>query len=319
MKMKLIISATIALMSTQAFCADLRDASFENSSKASKFTMEQGQSTLDETIKIADVTAEKLKALISKNVASTARTSAQVGRAIINISDVSKPVFRFTGDGLAMVFKLSGQTTDASLDASKKLIVLLDPTSDVTGDVLSAVFKKLFEGSEISSDVYSKIAEQLAKGTEVTNQVATKIIRILANVFEAPLDLTSNASEQLSELLTKGSVSSSKVTTKIVGKENIEAGFRLTGDGISLTSKGVGAVFYVMTKGVTGISQLFQQNKEEIQKAVERNDQDTLAGLRELIRAEIENSIEDGDVINQLLSDADLDHYIELRLAVTEE
>lgn len=316
---KTIIMTWIALMSTQAFSADLRDASFNASSKASKYTMDKGEITLDETIKIADITAEKLKSLLSKSIQSTADASMNIGRAIVKVSEVSRPVFKITADGLAMVFKVSGQTADASLDVSKKLIILLDPSSKATGRVLSDIFEELSKGTEISSDVSSKILKELSKGTDVTSEVINKILEILGKVFEKPLDLSSDASDKIGELLIKGSETGTNVTNKVIGKENIEAGFKLTGDGISLTSKGISAAFYVITKGVTGLTQLFELHKEEIEKAVERNDQDTLAGLREIIRAEINKSIEGGEVINQLLSDEDIDQYIELRLEASAE
>ncbi|MDD4975804.1 MAG: hypothetical protein PHY93_15710 [Bacteriovorax sp.] len=316
MKNKIIITV-IALMSTQAFAADLRDASFKVSSNATKITIAQGQSSVDGTMKAADFTGEKLDALLSKRLASTAKSSASIGRSIIQVSQVSKPVFKLTGKGLAMVFKLSGQSADQSLNASKKLILLLDPSSKASGRALEFIFDKLSDGSEISSDVSSKILKPLSKGTEISSDVSTEILKVLAKVFAKPLDLTSDAIGKISEILFKASSKGSEISTKVTGKNNLDAGLELTGNGISLTSKGIGAIFYFISKGTTGITELFDLNKEEIQKAVERNDQDTLAGLRDLIRAEINKSIEGGEVINQLLTDEDLDLYVELRLSVS--
>lgn len=317
MKKKIIITA-LALISTQAFCADFRDASLIGSSNTSDFVMEKGASSMDGTMKIADLTAEKLKALISNQLASTGKASAQVARAIVQLSDISQPVFKITGDGLAMAFRVSGQTANQSLDASKKLLVIMDPTLKVSGKALAKVLEKMFEGSYQSSKASSKIFDLISKESRISSDVTNKILEILAKTFEKPLEMSSDATDKINDLLTKGSETGSDVSTKVIGKKNIEAGFELSGEGLSLTSKGIGAVFYVITKGVTGISHIFERNKEEIQKAVERNDQETLAGLRELIRAEINASIENGETLNQLLSDADIDQYIELRLAAEE-
>lgn len=314
MKKKIIIT-TIALMSTQAYSADLRDASLKGSSKTSEFAMKKGASSLDNTMKIADLTAGKLEALISKQLESTGKASAQVARAIVQLSDISQPVFKFTGAGLAMAFKVSGQTADQSLDASKKLLLIMDPTLKVSGKALSKILEKLFEGSFNSSKVSSEIIDIISKESQISSDVTNKILEFLAETFEKPLELSSDATDKINELLTKGSETGSDISTKVIGKKNIDAGFELSSEGTSLTSKGVGAIFYVITKGVTGISQLFERNKEEIQKAVERNDKETLAGLRDLIRAEINGSIENGETLNKLLSDDDIDQYIELRLA----
>lgn len=317
MKKKIIITA-LALISTQAFCADFRDASLKGSSKASDFTMKKGGSSIDGTMKIADLTAGKLKALISKQLESTGKASAQVARAIVQLSDISQPVFKITGDGLALAFQVSGQTADQTLDASKKLLIIMDPTLEVTGKALSKALEELLKGSFQSSQASSKIIDLISKESRISSDVTNKILEILAKTFEKPLELSSDATAKINDLLTKGSVTGTDVSNKVIGKKNIEAGFELSSEGLSLTSKGIGAVFYVITKGVTGISQLFERNKEEIQKAVERNDQETLAGLRDLIRAEINVSIENGETLNQLLSDEDIDQYIELRLAVEE-
>lgn len=317
MKNKIIIAA-IALMSTQAFAADLRDASFKASTNVSNIATDKGKSSIDQTMKVADATAKNLKALISKQMASSTKASGHIGRAIVKVSEVSKPVFKLTGKGIAMAFELSGQTAEASFDVTKKLVILLDPSSEATGEALSFIFEKMSDGTEISSDVSSKIIKPLSKGTEISSDVSTKILEILSKVLDKPLELTSDGISQITRLLSKASDASSKVTNAVIGEDNIENGLDLTGNGISLTSKGIGSVFYVITKGVTGITELFELNKEEIQKAVERNDQDTLAGLRELIRAEINKTIDGGEVLNQLLSDTDLDMYIELRLQASE-
>lgn len=353
MKTKVIITL-IALMSTQAFSADLRDASFKASSKVSNFTLDKGKSSINETLKVADITAEKMKGLLSKNLASTANVSKTLGKAIVDVSEFSKPVFKITGEGLAIVFKASGEAADQTLDASKKLVLLLDPASKVTGNALEYIFEKLLDGSEVSSKVSTKILDPLSEGTtqasdvstkllkiiakaleplsketEISSDVTKKILVVIAEALEKPLDATSdaiakiskillkateNGSESVGKLITKGSETGTKVTDKVIGRKNAIAGLELTGKGISLTSKGIGSIFYLITKGVTGITEIFEMNKEEIQKAVERNDQETLAGLKEYIRAEINSSIDNGDVINQLLTDEDLDAYIELRL-----
>lgn len=300
MKKHIIITA-IALMSTQAFAADFRDASLKGSTDVSNLTINQGKSSIDQTKKIADVTAKHMKALISKNLASSTKASGAVGRAIVEVSQVSKPVFQLTAKGLAMVFDLTVQGSESSYAVTKKIVILLDPSSEASGKALSFILKKMSVGSEVSSDVTSKVLE------------------ILGKVLEKPLDLTSDGISEISKLLSKGSEASSEVANHVIGEENIENGLKLTGNGISLTSKGIGSVFYLMTKGITGITELFQLNKEEIQKAVERNDQETLAGLRELIRAEIVQAIDGGEVLNDLLSDEDLDMYIELRLQAADE
>jgi len=318
MKKKIIISA-IALLSTQAFSADLRDASFKGSSKASDYVMGTAASSIEKTMKIADLTAVKLEALISKGMESTGKASAQSAKAIVQLSEVSQPVFKITAEGLALVFKLSGQTAVESLEVSKKLIILMDPSLKVSGKALAKILENLFDASSVSSEVSSKILDQISKQSEVSSEVSSKIIEILSKNFEKPLEMSSDATIQIMKVLSKGSELSSDVSNKVIGKKNIEAGFELSGQGISLTSKGIGAVFYVITKGITGISQLFDRNKEEIQKAVERNDQETLAGLRDLIRAEINIAIENGETINQLLTDEDLELYIEARLAAEEE
>jgi hypothetical protein len=314
MKKQVIITA-IALMSTQAFSSDLRDASFKGTSKSSDFTTKQGESTVDATLKAANFTGEQLNALISKRLASTAKSSASVGRALVQVSEVSKPVFQFTGKGLAMVFELSGKAAMTSLEGSKKLVILLDPSSKVSGRVLEYILDRMSDGSELSSDVSTKILKPLSKGTEASSELSSKLIKLFAETFKEPLDSTTNVLERISDLMSKGTTKGSELSTNVTGEKNLEAGSKITGKGISLTSKGIAAIFYFISKGTTGITQLFDMNKEEIQQAVERQDQETLAGLKEVIRDEINKSIEGGEVINQLLTDADLDAFIDLKLA----
>lgn len=293
---KMTALALLTLLSTQAFSAQVRDASLQMSSKASEQILDAGKSSVDATISVADFTADKLKAFISKNFASSIEASGKIGDAIVKISEVSKPVFRLTADGIAMVFDVSANAGEISLKASEKLVVLLDPSL------------------EISSDVLIELLKQLSKGSELSSEITEKILIVLGEVLEKPFEYTDITLEKLSKILTKGSEASSEVTEFILGAENVKNGLELSGRGISLTSEGIFAALYFVTKSVSAISDIFEVNREEIEKAVERNDQDTLVGLRELIRSEIEKSVNGGEALNQLLSDNDLDFYIEARL-----
>lgn len=293
---KMTIATLIALIATQPFAADIRDASLNTSSKASEVILDAGKSSVDATVDIADFSAEKLKAFISKNFASSIEASGKIGEAIVKLSEVSQPVFRLTADGIAMVFEASEATGEQTLKASEKLVVLLDPTLEVSGDIIIELLKNLSKGSELSSDVIEKI------------------LVFLGDVLEKPFELTDMTLDQFYKIITKGSESSSEVSKAVLGEDNLDNGLELTGKGISLTSEGIFAALYFVTKSVTAISNIFEVNREEIERAVERNDQDTLAGLREMIRAEIEKNIEGGKTLNQLLSDNDLDFYIEAKL-----
>lgn len=316
MKKTTMITVLTLLSTSQVFASEMRDASLKASSKASDKVLEKGGSTVDATVKVADMTAGRLRQLISEKLQSSFDGTAKVGRAVVKLSEVSKPAFQLTAKGVAMVFDVSAKAGEVSLDATKKVYVLLEPSSNASKKVLEVILDQISKGSEVSSDVSGKILDPLSKGTELSSEVTDKIIEVLSKVLEKPFELTGNALEKVSELASKGSEASTDVSNKVIGKENIEAGLNITGDGISLTSKGIGGVFYLITKGVTGLSDLFGMNKEEIQKAVEREDQETLAGLREMIRADINNELVDGELINALLSDADLDQYIEIRLAL---
>ncbi len=298
---KMTIATLIALIAVQPFAADIRDASLNVSSKASEVILDAGKSSVDATVDVADFSAEKLKAFISKNFASSIEASGKIGDAIVKLSEVSQPVLRLTADGIAMVFEVSEKSGAQTLKASEKLVVLLDPTLEVTGDVLIELLKQLSKGSELSSDV-----------TE-------KILVFLGDVLEKPFEITNMTLDEVHKILTRASEGSSEVSKAVLGEDNLDNGLELTGRSISLTSQGIFAALYFVTKSVSAISNIFDTNREEIEKAVERNDQDTLAGLRELIRAEIEKSIEGGKTLNQLLSDNDLDFYIEAKLMADKE
>lgn len=331
MNSKMIITI-IALMSTTAFAADLRDASFKGSTNVGNFISNKAEMSLAQTKKIADITAENLKELISKNLALSAKGTDQTAKVIMNIADVSKPAFKLTSKGIALSFKISAKGADLSTEASKEIMVLLDPSSKASGDAITFILKNLFKGSELTYDASEPLlkisSKELGKMLNISSEgsvdgtdITVKIVEVLNKILNKPLALSSDALGAINDLITKSMDVSSDVSTdvsnKVIGKKNIANGFELSGNGISLTSKGVGAMFYVITKGVTAITNIFELNKEEIQKAVERNDQEMLAGLREAIRAEINKAIDNGETLNSLLSDADLDNYIELRLAAS--
>lgn len=287
----------IAVMSTPALALEARDASLNVSSKASESVINVSDRATMGTIKAAESVADVLNALISRHFASSIEASGKIGEAIVKVSAFSRPVIKLTGDGLAMVFEVSQNSGAQTLKASEKLVLLLDPTLKVSGEALSAILEQLTKGSELSSEVSDKILE----------------------IFARPLELTGQTLEKLFEFLTKGSELSTDVSDKVLGRENVRKGGQLLGEGISLTSQGTIAALYFVSKSVTGISHIFDANREEIEKAVERNDQDTLAGLRELIRQEIRNEVQGGDVLEKLLSDQDLDMYINARLMIDAE
>lgn len=288
---KMTTVALLTLLSLNTVAADLRDATLQGTSDSVNFTLDKANSSFKATVDAAEVTAEKLKGFISKNFASSIEASGKIGEMVVKITDISEPVIDLTNEGLVLVFK-------ASKTSAEKLYILLEPSSDVTSDILVEVLKHASEGSESASELVSKIVE------------------FLSETFQKPLELTEMTVEQLLELVSKASEGSTKIANGVLGEENVENAFELTGKGISVTSQGISAALYFVTKTVSGISRIFDVYREEIQQAVEREDKDTLAGVRDMIRAEIEKEVEGGKTLNQIISDEALDVYIEAQLAL---
>lgn len=298
---KMTAAALLTLIALQANAVEMRDASLGASSKVSEAIYDAGQSVTDETIKIADFTGEHLKAFISKNLQSSYRASDKIAKEIVKLSEVSKPAFRLTGKGLAMVFEVSGKATKKGLDVSKKIYIFLEPTLEQTGEFLMEIIELAFEGTSEASELITDINE------------------FLSRVLEKPLDITTMTLEEIAKLVEKASKQSTKVSEFLLGAENLEKGLEYSGKGISLTSDGIGAAFYLVSQATTGISQLFdfdRKEREQIEQMVERNDKEGLAGLRDLIRYNINENINNGQDLNALLDDNAVDAYIKLRLTV---
>jgi hypothetical protein len=283
--------ALIALLAMNTMSADLRDATLKGTSDSVNFTLDKAKSSFEKTVDVAEVSAEALKGFISKNFASSIDASGKIGEMVVKVTEVSEPVIELTNEGLALSFK-------ASRSSAEKLYILLEPSSEVSADVLVEVLKHASKGSESASDLVSNILE------------------FMTEKFAKPLELTEMTVEELLELVSKASEGSTKIANGVLGEENVENAFELTGKGISVTSQGLSAALYFVTKSVSGISRIFDVYREEIQQAVERNDKDTLAGVRDMIRAEIEKDIEGGKTLNQLISDDALNVYIEAQLAL---
>ncbi|AYF43402.1 MULTISPECIES: hypothetical protein [Halobacteriovorax] len=298
---KMTATALLTLIALQANAVEMRDASLGASSKVSEAIYDAGKSATDETVKVADFTGEQLEAFISKNLQSSYRASETIAKQIVKLSEVSKPAFRLTGKGLAMVFEVSGDATKAGLDVSKKIYIFLEPTLEQTGEFLMEIIELAFEG------------------TSEASELITDINRFLSEVFEKPLDITTMTLEEIAKLVEKASEQSTKVSEFLLGAENLEKGIEYTGEGISLTSNGIGAAFYLVSQATTGISQLFDFNRkerEQIEQMVERGDVEGLAGLRDLIRHNINENIANGEDLNALLDDNAVDAYIKLKLTV---
>ncbi len=298
---RMTAAALLTLIALQVNASDLRDASLGASSKVSEAIYDAGKSATDETIEVADFTGEHLKAFISKNLESSYKASEKIAKHIVKLSEVSKPAFRLTADGIAMVFEVSAKGTAKGMEVSKKIYIFLEPTLEQTGDLLLEILDFAFDGTSEASDLLSDISE------------------FLSRVLEKPLDLTQMTVEEIVELIAKASEQSTKVSEFLLGAENLEKGIEYTGKGISLTSNGIGAAFYLVSKATTGISQLFDFNRkerEQIEQMIERNDVEGLAGLRELIRYNINENIKNGEDLNALLDDNTIDAYIKLRLTV---
>ena len=308
---KMTLAILIAVTTTQVFSAAFRDSTLKGTSVASETIIEHGESTFDQTLTSADLVAEQLNALISKNMVSSFEATGKLGQAIVDLSQFSKPVFRFTADGLAMVFEATKSSGGETLEASKKLIVLLDPTLQFSKEILYDIFKGMSKGTGYSSDISRLLIELLEEPVNLSTSTFRKIYEIL----QTPIDFSTMTGRELGQLISKVTKGTSDLTNSIVGKQNIDAGANLSSEGVSLTSKGIGAALYFVTEAITGITGIFQFNREEIQNAVDRNDQDILDSLKEQIRAEINKSVEQGEELNQLISDADLDFYIVALLA----
>jgi hypothetical protein len=288
---RLTKAALITLLAFNAMSADLRDATLQGTSDSVNFTLDKAKSSFNATVDVAEVSAEKMKAFISKNFASSIEASGKIGEMVVKLSEISEPVIELTNEGLVMSF-------EATKSTAEKLYIVLEPSSEVSADVLVEVLKHASKGSESSSDLISEIIEVLSK------------------TFEKPLELTNMTLEQLFELISKASEGSTKIANGILGEENVDNAFELTGKGISVTSQGISAALYFVTKTVSGISRIFDVYREEVEQAVERQDEDMLAGIRDMIRAEIEKDIDGGKTLNQLISDEALNVYIETQLAM---
>ncbi|EPZ49288.1 hypothetical protein M902_0373 [Bacteriovorax sp. BAL6_X] len=349
----------LTLLSIHAVGADIRDAAFDASSKASEVIYDAGKSTTRQTIKVADFTREKLEALISKGLQSSYRASEKVAKEIVNLSEFSKPAFRLTADGIAMVFEVSGKATKSSLEVSRKIYVYLEPSSDKTEEFLTKIIDLAFEGTseaselltdineflsrvlekplDISTMTTEEIADLLSKATRMTHieklielaldgttkgsELLTDLNKFLSKVLEKPIDITGMTLEEILDLIEKASIESSKLTEILIGTDNLEKGTEYTGKGISLTSEGVGAAFYLVSQATSGISHLFDFNRREraqVEAMVERGDIEGLEGLRDLIRHNINEQLENGEDLNLLLNDNLIDTYIKMRLTVPE-
>ncbi|POB13897.1 hypothetical protein [Halobacteriovorax sp. DA5] len=300
--MKKLTAATLmTLMALQANAIEVRDASLGASSKVSEAIYDAGKSATDKTVEVADFTGEHLKAFISKNLESSYKASEKLAKEIVKLSEVSKPAFRFTADGLAMVFEISGKGTKQTLKVSKKIYIFLEPTLEATGEFLTELLELAFEGTSEASELITDINE------------------FLSRVLEKPIDITKMTLEEIFELIGKASEKSTQASEFLLGAENFEKGIEYSGKGISLTSNGIGAAFYLVSQATTGISQLFDFNRkerEQIEQMVERGDVEGLAGLRDLIRHNINEEIVNGEDLNKLLDDNAIDTYIKLRLTV---
>ncbi|MEH0861953.1 hypothetical protein [Halobacteriovorax sp. DPLXC-1] len=354
---KMTAAALLTLIALQANAVEMRDASLGASSKVSEALYDAGKSSIDKTVEVADITGEQLEALISKSLQSSYRTSEQIAKQVIKISEVSKPVFRFTADGIAMVFEVSGDATKAGLQASRKIYIFLEPSLEKTGELLDHILDLAYqgttEGSELLTNINEFLSRVLEKPIDITSMAteevakllskATRLSRIerivelaleattkgselltdlnefLSKVLEKPIDISSMATEEALELIAKASEESSELTTFLVGADNLEKGTQYTGKGISLTSDGIGAAFYLVSQATTGISHLFDFNRkerEQIEQMVERGDVEGLAGLRDLIRNMINENVVNGEDLNALLGDREIDAYINLKLSV---
>ncbi|WP_419172760.1 hypothetical protein [Halobacteriovorax sp.] len=354
---KMTAAVLLTLIALQANAVEMRDASLGASSKVSEALYDAGKSSIDKTVEVADITGEQLEALISKSLQSSYRTSEQIAKQVIKISEVSKPVFRFTADGIAMVFEVSGDATKAGLQASRKIYIFLEPSLEKTGEVLDHILDLAYqgttEGSELLTNINEFLSRVLEKPIDITSMAteevakllskATRLSRIerivelaleattkgselltdlnefLSKVLEKPIDISSMATEEALELIAKASEESSELTTFLVGADNLEKGTQYTGNGISLTTEGIGAAFYLVSQATTGISHLFDFNRkerEQIEQMVERGDVEGLAGLRDLIRNMINENVVNGEDLNALLGDREIDAYIKLKLSV---
>jgi hypothetical protein len=300
---KLTIATLVALLSTNAFSADFRDAVLQSSSQASESVMDYSGDTFAATRKVADYTAEHLKAIISKGLEMTAESSESIKKLVLDVSEVSKPVFKLTAEGVAIVFEVSGNVTRETGKVSEKILIKLEPTAEVTSEQLG---KLLIEMSDVTGEV---------------SQIVTKILEALAETFEKPLELTEMTVEELMEIISKASEASTEVSESILGKDNVYAGFELTSRGIALTFEGIANLFYVMSQGTSAVSNLFVDNNvdvKDVERAIERDDQDALNSIRALIRADFNERIDGGEIINSLITDEQIDIYRDLIILRTQ-
>lgn len=298
---KMTATALLSLIALQANAVEMRDATLGASSKVSEALYDVGKSVTDETIIVADFTGEQLEAFISKNLKSSYQASEAIARQIVKLSEVSKPAFRFTAEGLAVVFEVSGKGTKATYEASRKIYILIEPTVEATAEFTSEILELAFEGTSEGSELLS----------DLTN--------FLSEVFEKPLDLTTMTLEEIAKLLEKALDATVRASEFTLGADNLDKASEYTGEGISLTSRGIGAAFYLVTQATSGISQLFdfdRKEREQIEQMVERGDMEGLAGLRDLIRHNINENVANGEDLNLLLNDNAIDTYIKLKLTV---
>lgn len=230
--MKITTSVLIALLSLQAAGADIRDATFNATTQAGVVTYDQGQRAIEQTYKIADLTADKLKAFFSKSSEFTVDLSGDIADAIVKLAKLAPPVFKLTADGFALVFEASGNTTQAGLDVSRKLVILLEPTTEST--------KKILEN----------LVEISKEGTTQATELTDAILKKLAEMLEKPLELSTDASSEVSDLIfelldasSEGSTEASRIVEKIINKlakilnKSLEVSSNASTDALNFTGR----------------------------------------------------------------------------------
>jgi hypothetical protein len=102
-------------------------------------------------------------------------------------------------------------------------------------------------------------------------------------------------------------------TSKVTGnsmlalKEMFESSSKKNEEGQSVSSESISNIF-------ASVSSSFERNREEIEQAVEQRDNDTLAGVRDMIRSQIALELENGEELANSIPDKSIDIFIETKL-----
>ena len=284
---------------------------------------------------------------ILEKLAQGSAASANISKIVLQyMYDTLKEPVTFTSDQFVNLMRwmhknISVPSAEASKSLYFELVLLMRGSSESSYDLMKLLRKKFEKELQSTTNATEFISEKLGEvttqGSELSSEVVEKIIDLLVDGsititdaidyvlenYEEQLRATSNASAELSEaffryviknpvVLTSNVIEFiSDTITDVVGEDNIMAASELTSDGITITFEGIVNVFYVISKGTTGVYNFLFDNRDSIQEAQERGDEDIQQSLRELVRNAIKKDVENGEQLNMVINDKAIDVYID--------